>query len=70
MTGDLVLLAFAIVVAVFAGASWFRLMWLLKQDADERRAVERWYAEKTKYRTSSGIADDSPDDADSRDRVA
>ncbi len=59
MTGDFVLLLFAIIVAVFTGAAWFRLMTLLRTDAEERRAIEEWYEAKKRAREdSSSLQDD------------
>lgn len=65
MTGDLVLLTLACVVALFAGACWMRLLTLLKQDAEEREALDRWYAARAEARRQrtddpSSLLDDSP----------
>lgn len=59
MTADLVLLAFALAVALFTGAAWCRLMVLLREDARERQELERWLEGRRKYREESSLADDS-----------
>lgn len=58
MTADLVLLAFCLAVALFTGAAWCRLMALLREDARERKELERWLEGRRKYREESSLADD------------
>jgi len=73
MTADLVLLAFCLVVALFTGAAWCRLMVLLREDARERKAIDEWRAGRRRFRTqtdSSSLMDDSPQHADSGPKAA
>lgn len=73
MTADLVLLAFCLAVALFTGAAWCRLMALLREDARERKELERWLEGRRKYRTQtdpSSLMDDSPQHADSGPKAA
>lgn len=58
MSADLVLLAFALAVALLTGAAWYRLMVLLRQDAEQRRAIDEWRAGRRKFREESSLADD------------
>ena len=48
-------------VIIFTAVCIERFLVVAREAAEERAAVEKWYAERQAYRTSSSIADDSPE---------
>lgn len=52
-------LVFGLVVIVFAAVCWTRLLLVLRQDAEERAAIDRWWAERQRQRDTSSLLDDS-----------
>lgn len=57
---DFALVLFVVAVAVFVAVSWARLLYLLRVDAQERAAIDRWWAERQAARDMSSLVDGSP----------
>lgn len=58
---DFVLFAFAAVVTLFVLVTWARVLTLLRTDAEERRALDEWWATR-RQRDTSSLVDDLPVD--------
>ena len=64
---DLVLLTLLVCLAVVAGAMWVRILAAVIADAEERKAVTKWWEERRRYQESPSLEDDSPRDAANSD---
>ena len=60
---DFLLFAFAVVVTVFVLCTWARVLTLLRTDAEERKALDEWWATR-RQRDTSSLVDDSPVDTE------
>lgn len=50
-----------IAAVVFSTVCVVRFLEALRESREESDAIERWWAERSRYRTTSSIEDDSPE---------
>lgn len=60
---DFVLFLFAAAVTLFVLVTWARVLTLLRTDAEERKALDEWWATR-RQRDTSSLVDDSPVDTE------